>query len=349
MLESVYPPLIEAVPNFSEGRNPAAIAAIVEAADGVAGARVLHVDVGYDANRTVVTLAGQPGSVVEACFRATQAALKHIDMRQHQGAHPRLGAVDVCPLVPIRGIDLAGTAAYAAALAERMGKALQLPVYLYATNARTATRANLAHIRQGEYENLPEKMRDPAWEPDFGPRVFQPKAGATVVGARPFLVAYNVDLASTDLALAKQIAAAVRESGSRRRSTPGTHSPEPGRCPGVKAIGWFLPAYGACQVSMNITDLDRTAVHTAFLACQEEAQARGIAVTGSELIGLAPLRVFTEAAAFFQPQLPLEPWTDAASTAVIQALGLATRAPFNWEERILEFQLQKKFKEALER
>lgn len=343
MPESVQAPLIEAVPNFSEGRNPATIAAIVAAADGVPGARVLHVDVGYDANRTVVTLAGQPAAVVEACFRATQAALEHIDMRQHQGAHPRLGAIDVCPLVPIRGIDLAGTAAYAAALAARMGEELDLPIYLYAANARTASRANLATIRQGEYEGLAEKMRDPAWEPDFGPRVFQPKAGATVVGARPFLVAYNVDLASTDLALAKQIAAAVRESGSLRPLTPSTKPHVPGRCPGVKAIGWYLPAYGACQVSMNITDLDRTAVHTAFLACQEEARARGIAVTGSELIGLAPLRVFTEAAAFFQPQLPLEPWTDAASALVIQALGLATRAPFNWQERILEFRLQSKF------
>jgi glutamate formiminotransferase/formiminotetrahydrofolate cyclodeaminase len=268
------PMLIECVPNFSEGRDRDVIRQITEQIEAVEGVRLLNVDPGRSTNRTVVTFAGHPDRVVEAAFRAIEKAAALIDMRRHQGEHPRMGATDVCPLVPISGITMAETARYAVALAKRVAE-LGIPVYLYEQAQPNPARRNLSVIRAGEYEGWFRKIHQPGWEPDFGPRDMNPRAGATVIGARDFLVAYNVNLNTTSTRRANAVAFDVREVGRPKRAGDGLTGPietdaagnpltVPGSLKAVKAIGWYLPEYGLAQVSMNLTDLSITPLHVAF-------------------------------------------------------------------------------------
>ena len=331
-------PLLECVPNFSEGRNPVLIETIADSIRRVEGVKLLHVDPGFDANRTVMTFVGAPDAVTEAAFQSIKTAAQVIDMRQHQGTHPRVGATDVCPLIPIRGLTMAEVVNLAQGLGQRVGAELNIPVYLYEYAATAPHRRNLAHIRQGEYEGLVTKIVQPEWQPDYGPTEGFFPAGATVLGARKFLIAYNVNLNTKDPIIAQRIAEKVRESGYVQRDEQGLKQRIPGRCPGVKAIGWYMPAYGKAQVSMNITDLDQTPVHLAFEACREEAQLLGVEVTGSELIGLAPLRVFLEAGQYF---VPYETDLERLIEATIANLGLQELGGFERSQRILEDQIKK--------
>jgi len=343
-------PLIECVPNFSEGRDRHVIDQIVGAIRSVDGVAVLDVSPGDSANRTVVTFVGAPEPVIEAAFRAIKTAAELIDMRQHHGTHPRLGATDVCPLVPLSGISMEETAAYAHRLARRVGEELGIPVYCYEAAATRPERKNLANIRAGEYEGLPNKLQDPEWQPDYGPTVFNPRTGATVIGAREFLVAYNVNLNTTSVRRANAVAFDVRERGRvKRRGNPLTGeivrdaNGEPVRIPGllkgVKAIGWYVEEYGICQVSMNLTDLKATPLHVAFETVRERARARGMRVTGSEIIGMVPLAVLRAAGEYYlrQQQRSLGIPERAILHIAIRSLGLEEFGPFDPDERVIEY------------
>lgn len=341
--------LLECVPNFSEGRNPESIRLIAAAVERTPGVYLLDVDPGQGANRTVMTFAGAPESVLEAAFQAIRVAASVIDMRTQTGTHPRIGATDVCPLIPIEGLTMEETAELGRRLGKRVGEELAIPVFLYEESASALNRRNLATIRSGEYEGLPEKLKDPLWQPDFGPVSFHARAGATVIGARDFLVAYNVNLNTTSVHLAQQIAAVVREkgrllrhldTGQPLRDEGGNLQRIPGACPGVKAIGWYIPEYGRAQVSMNLTNLSRTTVHTAFEACRKAAAVLGVEVTGSELIGMIPRRALLEAGVYFSEKknevcISEE---ELMSTAV-RALGLDELAPFDLRKKVLEYRL----------
>ena len=343
-------PLIECVPNFSEGRDSRVIDQIVDAVRSVDGVTVLDVSPGASANRTVVTFVGAPEPVIEAAFRAIKTAAELIDMRQHHGTHPRLGATDVCPLVPLSGVSMEETAAYAHQLARRVGEELGIPVYCYEAAATRPERKNLANIRAGEYEGLPDKLQDPEWQPDYGPAVFNPRTGATVIGAREFLVAYNVNLNTTSVRRANAVAFDVRERGRvKRRGNPLTGeivrdaNGEPVRIPGllkgVKAIGWYVEEYGICQVSMNLTDLKATPLHVAFETVRERARARGMRVTGSEIIGMVPLAVLRAAGEYYlrQQQRSLGIPEREILHIAIRSLGLEEFGPFDPEERVIEY------------
>lgn len=335
-------PLIECVPNFSEGRDETVIAHIETAIRSVKGVQLLHRDMGYGANRTVLTFVGSPANIVEAAFRAIRTAAVYIDMSIQSGEHPRMGATDVCPLIPIRGLSLEETVYWANQLAQKVGDELGIPVYLYEAAAKHAQRRNLATIRSGEYEGLKSKMKQNNWVPDYGPTRFNSKAGATVIGARPYLIAYNVNLKTKDVQAANYIAQRVRESGYLhkidgivQRDERGKAIRIKGRCKGVKAIGWYIDEYGHTQVSMNITNLDTCAVHEAFEACRVIAEEINVELNGSELIGLAPLRIFLEAGQYFEK-------TNEESEQVrsaIKHLGLDVLAPFKPEERVIEYLL----------
>lgn len=346
-------PLIECVPNFSEGRRPEVIAAIRDAAAAVAGVTVLHVDPGQATNRTVLTFAGEPEPVVEAAFQAIRTATALIDMRGHTGEHPRMGATDVCPLIPISGITLEETAAHATRLAERVSKELGLSIYLYEASQRDPARKNLAAIRAGEYEGLARKLSDPAWRPDFGPTEFNPKSGATVIGARDFLVAFNVNLNTTSTRRANAVAFDVREQGRPRREgdpitgkvindSAGNPVMIPGSLKAVKAIGWFIPEYGVAQVSMNLVDLKTTPLHIAFDEVSRKAEARGLRVTGSELVGLVPLKSLLDAGRYFlEKQQRSVGVGDAELIRIaILSMGLDELAPFIPDERVLEYKMK---------
>lgn len=323
-------PIIECIPNFSEGRNPEKIAAISESIASVPGVKLLHVDPGYDAHRTVMTFAGGPEQVAEAAFRGVARAAELIDMRHHQGTHPRMGATDVCPLVPVRGIGIAQTAELARQLARRVGTELGIPVFCYEASAFAPERRSLAWIRAGEYEGQAARLQQADYQPDFGPAQFRPETGATVIGAREFLLAYNINLNTTDVEKAKQIAGMVRESGVIRNGER-----VPGLLPGVRAIGWYLPAYGCAQVSMNLTRLRITPVHKAFEAVCHAARQVGVEVTGSELIGLTPEWVLTEAGQYFAAGQNLN--NEGLIDLAVETLGLAQFSPFQPEARILEW------------
>ena len=300
--------LIECVPNFSEGRDPAILKQITDVIEAAEGVTLLDVDPGKATNRTVVTFVGEPAVVIEAAFQAIKKACEVIDMSKHSGEHPRMGATDVCPLIPVAHISMEETADWARKLGERAGRELSLPVYLYEAAAGRPERQNLAVIRAGEYEGLPEKLNDPEWKPDFGPATFLPKSGATVIGARDFLIAYNVNLNTTSVRRANSVAFDVREKG-RVVTDPATGKPkktaygeevrQPGTLKGVKAIGWYIDEYGVAQISMNITDIRATPLHIAFEECCKSADRRGMRVTGSELVGLVPLHVMLEAGRYF--------------------------------------------------
>jgi glutamate formiminotransferase/formiminotetrahydrofolate cyclodeaminase len=347
------PALIECVPNFSEGRDPEIIRRISDALGSVEGAKLLHVDPGKATNRTVMTIAGTPEAVCEAAFRAIKAAGELIDMRTHHGEHPRMGATDVCPLVPISGITMEETAKYARALGERVGKELGLPVYAYEAAQPNAARKNLAVIREGEYEGLEQKMKQAAWKPDFGPATFDAKRGATVIGARDFLVAFNVNLNTTSTRRANAIAFDVREAGRPKREGDPLTGKEvkdaagntvmiPGTLKGVKAIGWFIQEYGIAQVSMNLVDLNKTTVHAAFDEVCRAADARGVRVTGSELVGLVPLAALIDAGKHYlrKQQRSVGVSETELIRIAIKSLGLDELGAFKPEERIIEYRLR---------
>jgi glutamate formiminotransferase/formiminotetrahydrofolate cyclodeaminase len=336
------PPLIECVPNFSEGRDPAIIKQITDSIESVAGVRLLNVDPGQTTNRTVVTFVGDPDSAAEAAFRAIQTAGDVIDMRTHHGEHPRMGATDVCPLIPISGITMNETAEYSRRLAERVGRELKLPVYLYEAAQPDKTRSNLAVIRAGEYEGLAQKIVRPEWKPDFGPAAFDARRGAAVIGARDFLVAYNVNLNTTSTRRANAIAFDVREAGRTVKDPAGHVATQPGTLKSVKAIGWYIAEYGVAQVSMNLTNIDVTPVHVAFDEVCRAAEKRGVRVTGSELVGVVPLRCLLEAGRFFleKQQRSVGVSEKELVKIAIRSLGLDDLTPFKPEERVIEYLLQ---------
>ena len=344
--------LIECVPNFSEGRDMSVIRQITAEIESVEGVRLLHVDPGRATNRTVVTFTGAPDEVVEAAFRAVRKAAELIDMSRHKGAHPRMGATDVCPLVPLSGITIEETVAYAHRLAERIGKELQIPVYCYEYAAFREERRNLANCREGEYEGLKEKLKDPAWKPDFGPAVFNRRSGATAVGARNFLIAYNVNLNTTSVRRANAIAFDVREKGRVKRKGDrltgeiirdqrGEPVFLPGSLKAVKAIGWYIEEYGIAQISMNLTDIKTTPVHVAFDEVCRKAEARGVRVTGSEIVGLVPLNVLLDAGRYFlhkQKRSTGIPEKELLKIA-IKSLGLNDLYAFDPQQKIIEYRM----------
>ncbi|MBL7731342.1 MAG: glutamate formimidoyltransferase, partial [Chitinophagaceae bacterium] len=337
-------PIIECVPNFSEGNDLNIIKQITDQVEAVEGVRLLNADPGKATNRTVVTFVGHPEAVIEAAFRAIQKAGELIDMTKHKGEHPRMGATDVCPLIPIAGISMEETAKYAQRLAERVGTALQIPVYLYEAAQPDKTRSNLSIIRAGEYEGFFKKITQPEWKPDFGPAVFDAKRGATVIGARDFLVAYNVNLNTTSVRRANAVAFDVREAGRKIKDDNGEMITVPGSLKAVKAIGWYIEEYGVAQISMNLTNINTTPVHIAFDEVCKKADARGIRVTGSELVGLVPLKSLTDAGKYFlQKQKRSTGVSEKELIKIaVKSMGLDELAPFKPEERIIEYLLRNK-------
>lgn len=342
--------LIECVPNFSEGRDRGVIQQITDRIETVDGVTLLDVDPGAATNRTVVTFVGEPEPVLEAAVRAVRKASELIDMSKHHGEHPRFGACDVCPLVPVSNITMEETVEYARRLARRLGEELGLTIYCYENAAFTERRRNLAYVRSGEYEALKEKLANPEWKPDFGPVEFQPRTGATAVSARDFLVAYNVNLNTTSTRRANAIAYDVREKG-RIKTVDGTpwskkvldEKGEPVWVPGtlkcVKGIGWFIEEYGVAQISMNLTNISVTPVHLAFDEVCRKAEARGVRVTGSELVGLIPLNAMLEAGRYFlRKQQRSTGVSDRELIKIaVKSMGLDELYPFKPEEKIIEY------------
>lgn len=348
--------LIECVPNFSEGNDMNIINQITEAMKTVEGVSVIDVDPGKATNRTVVTLVGEPEAVCEAAFRAVKKAAELIDMTKHKGAHPRFGATDVCPLIPVSNITMEETVEYARKLAERIGKELEIPVYCYEFAAYTPERKNLAVCRAGEYEALGERLGSEQWHPDFGPRELNAhtaKTGATAVGARNFLVAYNINLNTTSTRRANAIAFDVRERGRvKREGNPITGKPVkdengknimiPGTLKSVKAIGWYIEEYGIAQISMNLTDISVTSVHQAFDEVCRKAADRGIRVTGSELVGVIPLQAMLDAGRYFlRKQQRSTGVSDKELIKIaVKSLGLDELYPFDPKKKIIEYILE---------
>lgn len=332
--------IIECVPNVSEGRDPAVYRAIAAAVETVEGVHLLDVDPGKATNRTVITFAGEPEAVIEAAVRVARAAKERIDMRRHSGEHPRFGALDVCPLVPVAGVTMEECAEYARHLGARLGEEVGLTVFLYERAAATPERRNLATVRAGEYEALAERLKKPEWAPDHGPREFQPKSGATAVGARDFLIAYNVNLNTTSTRRANAVAFDVREKGRKDPKDPSKWLP--GTLKATKGIGWFIEEYGICQVSLNLTDVSVTPMHVAFDEVERCAAARGVRVTGSELVGLIPLRALLDAGRHFlrkQKRSLGVPDRELIQIAV-RSLGLDELAAFDPRKKVIEYVLE---------
>lgn len=343
-------PLIECVPNFSEGRDASVIERIAASIEGVDDVRLLNVDPGRATNRTVFTFVGAPDAVCEAAFQAAKTGTELIDMRKHRGEHPRMGALDVCPLIPVAGITMEETAALARALGKRLGEELGLTVYLYENAASSEARRNLADIRSGEYEALEAKLGTPEWKPDFGPTQFDPRMGASAVGARDFLVAYNVNLNTTSTRRANAIAFDIREKGRQKLAADGKPMMDekgeavwqPGSLKSVKAIGWFIEEYGTAQISMNLTNIGVTPVHIAFDEACRAAERRGIRVTGSELVGLIPLKAMLDAGRYFlRKQQRSTGVSDRELIKIaVKSLGLDELGPFDPFRRIIEYAIQ---------
>jgi glutamate formiminotransferase / formiminotetrahydrofolate cyclodeaminase len=343
--------LVECVPNFSEGRNRSVIDAIADAVRGVADVKLLDVDPGADTNRTVYTFVGTPEAVSEAAFRAARRAYELIDMSKHSGAHPRIGAMDVCPIVPISGVTMEECAEIARGIGRRIGDEMQLPVYFYEYAATSEQRRSLAHVRAGEYEGLERKLQDPAWAPDAGPARFDPRFGAPIVGAREFLIAYNVNLNTRDRKLANEIALDIRENGRLKRDKQGNvvvdeHGQQvrtTGRLKAVRAIGWYIEQYRQAQVSINLIDYKVTPLHVVFETVREEAEKRGLVVTGSELVGLMPLDPLLEAGRFYlrkQGKSSGAPEREVLEIA-IRSLGLDQLGAFDPDKKIVEYQFKR--------
>jgi glutamate formiminotransferase/formiminotetrahydrofolate cyclodeaminase len=333
--------LIECVPNFSEGNDLDIIRQITDQVESVEGVKLLNVDPGKATNRTVVTFVGPPQPVIEAAFRAIKKASELIDMSRHKGEHPRMGATDVCPLIPIANISMEETAAFAQKLAARVGNELKIPAYLYEGAQVDPARKNLSVIRAGEYEGFFKKIKLAEWKPDFGPAEFPAKSGATVIGARDFLVAYNVNLNTTSVRRANSVAFDVRENGRKIKNDKGEEVIQPGTCKSVKAIGWYIEEYGIAQVSMNLTNIQVTPVHIAFDECVKSASARGMRVTGSELVGLIPLKSLTDAGKYFLQKQKRSTGVSVHELIriAVKSMGLDELAPFKPGERIIEFML----------
>lgn len=347
--------IIECVPNFSEGRDMNIINQITDVIKKYDGVKLLDVDPGRDTNRTVVTFVGSPDQVVNAAFAAVKKASELIDMSKHHGEHPRMGATDVCPLIPVSGISMDQTVKYAHILAKRIGEEIGIPVYCYENAAFEERRKNLANCREGEYEGLQKKLADPVWKPDFGPARFNAGAGATAVGARDFLVAFNVNLNTTSTRRANAIAYDVREKGRPMRegnkltgkivkNNEGNNVMIPGSLKSVKAIGWYIKEYGRTQISMNLTNIGVTPVHIAFDEVCKKAEARGVRVTGSELVGLIPLKAMLDAGSYFlkkQKRSVGLPDEELIKIAIL-SMGLNDVHPFNPEEKIIEYVMAEK-------
>ena len=338
--------LLECVPNFSEGRDRHIIDQIAKSISDCEGVSLLDVDPGKATNRTVMTFVGEPERVVEAAFQAMKKAKELIDMRKHKGEHPRFGATDVCPLVPVSGITMEEAAAWARKLAERVGKELQYPVFLYESAASAPHRKNLANVRSGEYEGLEAKLKLPEWQPDYGPAVFVPETGTTAIGARDFLVAVNFNLNTTSVRRANAISFDVREAGRVIKEKDAASGEEkeirvPGTLKAAKAIGWFIEEYGIAQVSMNLTDIGITSLHQAFDAVQESALARGIRVSGTEIVGMVPLRVLLDAGRHYlhkQQRSTGVPDAELIKIA-IKSMGLDDLVPFDPAQKVIEYKL----------
>ncbi|PKP45410.1 MAG: glutamate formimidoyltransferase [Bacteroidetes bacterium HGW-Bacteroidetes-12] len=337
--------IIECVPNISEGRNEAKIKAITAVVETVEGVKLLDVDAGKATNRTVITFVGEPENVIEAAFLLIKKAAELIDMSNHKGEHPRFGATDVCPLIPIAGITMEETVVYAQKLAKRVGEELSIPVYCYENAATEEKRKNLANCRSGEYEGLKEKLANPEWKPDFGPSSFTEsviKSGAIAISARNFLIAFNVNINSTSTRRANAIAFDIREAG-RLVKENSIEKRIPGKLKAVKGIGWYIDEYGIAQISYNLTNISITSMHVAFDETCKAAQERGLRVTGSELIGLIPLQAMLDAADYFlvKQQRSLGCSEKEKIKIAIKSLGLDELKPFNPEEKIIEYILQK--------
>lgn len=345
--------LIECVPNFSEGRDLNVIKLITDEIESVDGVKLLDVDPGKATNRTVVTFVGEPEYVIEAAFLAIKKASELIDMSKHSGEHPRMGATDVCPLVPISGISMEETAAFAQQLAKRVGNELNIPVYLYEDAQPNKERSNLSVIRAGEYEGFFDKIKLPAWKPDFGPSTFNPTAGATVIGARDFLIAYNVNLNTKSTRIANRVAFDVREagrvvregnpySGKIKLDANGEPIRVPGKLKNVKAIGWYIEEYEMAQISINLTNFRQTPLHTVFEECRKSADERGARVTGSELVGLIPLEPMLLAGKYFLEKQGLSSGVSEKDLiwCAVKSMGLDELAPFDPQKKIIEYLLK---------
>jgi len=344
--------LIECVPNFSEGRDMGVIKQITDKIEQVEGVKLLDVDPGKATNRTVVTFVGTPDAVVEAAFRAIKEAAALIDMSKHSGEHPRMGATDVCPFIPISGITMEETVEYSKLLAKRVGEELAIPVFLYESSATDKRWQNLANIRAGEYEKMDSKLKQEDFNPDFGPSKLHVKAGVTAIGARDFLIAYNINLNTTSTRRANSVAFDVREAGRVKREghpitgkvvrdEQGEAVRIPGACKSVKGIGWYIEEYGIAQVSMNLTDIKESPLHIVFEECCKSANKRGLRVTGSELVGLMPLKVLLDAGKYFLKQQNRS--TGIAESEIVKiavkTMGLDELSPFDPNKKIIEYML----------
>ena len=335
---------MECVPNFSEGRDQAVLDAIANEIRSVNNVVLLDVDPGADTNRTVFTMAGEPNAVVEAAFLAIKKAAELIDMSKHTGAHPRMGATDVCPFIPISGMTMDECVEYARILGKRVGEELGIPVYLYENAATKEEWRNLANVRSGEYEALSQKAKDPEWKPDFGPHTFNAKSGATAISAREFLIAYNINLNTRDKAKAHDIALDIRESGRAARDENGKRVNVPGLFQHCKAVGWYIDGYDRAQISINLTNYKITPPHLVLDKVRELARAKGVEVTGSELVGLLPKAALIESGKYYLAKmgestgLPERMIMDTA----IQSMGLAELSPFDLDKKVIEYAIAAK-------
>jgi glutamate formiminotransferase / formiminotetrahydrofolate cyclodeaminase len=338
--------LVECVPNFSEGQNHKTIDAISTSVQRVPGVRLLNVEPDKDYNRTVVTFIGEPDAVLEAAFQATKTAVEHIDMTKHKGEHPRIGAVDVVPFVPISGVTMDDCVQLANLYGKRVASELDVPIFLYEFASHAPQRKNLADIRKGEYEGLAEKLNNPAWKPDYGKPIFNHRSGATVAGARRILIAYNVNLNIKDVTLAHEIALRIRESGRTMKdkfdnpiiNENGNPIKVPGTLKAVKALGIFLERFNIAQVSMNLVDYETTSMHEAYQEVKKQALGLDIEVTGSELVGLAPLAAILKAGKFYSEKKTLT--EQELISLAIQKLGLDQLEPFDPGKKIIEYQIE---------
>ena len=341
--------LIECVPNFSEGRNKDIINQITAEISSVSNVKLLDVDPGKDTNRTVVTFAGHPDDVIEAAFLAISKASELIDMSKHEGAHPRMGATDVCPLIPIKGVSVEECIEYSHVLAQKVGKKLKIPIFMYEKSASSKSRENLAKIRQGEYEGMSDKLQLKEWAPDYGPKKINVKAGVTAIGVREFLIAYNINLNTSDKKLASDIALDIREAGRAKRDKNGKIIRDkngvmvkvPGSLKSVKAVGWFLEEYNVAQVSMNLIDYKTTSVHKVFEEVRIQAQKRGLRVTGSELVGLIPLDSLLDAGKYYLKQQNKSCGVSDSQLIhiAVKSMGLDEMYPFNNNEKIIDYMI----------
>ncbi len=341
--------IVECVPNFSEGRDQKIIDAIAESIRGINGVKLLSVEPDKDYNRSVVTFVGEPAGVVEAAFQSTKVAAELIDMTKHKGEHPRLGATDVVPFVPISGVTIEDCVRLAHQYGKRVASELKIPIYLYEFAAQNPDRNNLANIRKGEYEGLPEKLKDPNWKPDYGGPVFNAKSGATVTGARKFLIAYNVNLNTPDSTLAHEIALRIRESGRPKKDEMGNVMKNeksekiiiPGSLKAVKAMGVLLERFHIAQVSINLVDYETTPPHAAFEEVKKEAHTLGIDATGSEIVGLTPLKALLLAGKFYAAKNNKggKRSEEESVKLAIEGLGLSQLEPFDPKKKIIEYQL----------